>query len=129
MTTVAPLDPLDLLSLARQLISRPDSASIRTGCDRAYYAAFLYARNEMEAKGYFNPFADARDHRYVPENLKRQPGGLGAGNELNRLRRYRNHYTYFTGGLQISFQAGGAPAPSWMLSTAQRVIQFVQSLP
>ena len=121
MTTAPALDPLDLLGLASELAARKDASAIRTACDRAYYAAFLFTRNRLEQLGRATPLNNGGDHRYIPSQLKAAPGGVGYGNELDRLYGHRNRYTYQTGTPAV-------PSPGWMLATANDIIQFVRGL-
>ncbi len=127
MTTPKELDPLDFLLLANELVLRAgSSAAVRTACDRAYYAAFLYARDQLGRLGYATPHRNTRDHQYIPGTLRRLPGGVGHGNDLLRLFRQRKHYTYDTEDL--STVTASVSSPQWVLSTATRIIGFVQRL-
>lgn len=128
MTTVPELDPIDLLVLAQELNSRDDSPSIRSACDRAYYAAYLYTRNELTSLGRVELDGRSGDHGKVISSLKAQPDGLRHGNDLSILRRTRNSYTYDTGSLTLATTGGSARPTSWVLSRAQAVINFVQQL-
>lgn len=95
------LDPESLLDLAQELGGRDDTAARRTAVDRAYYSAFLHSRDLLAAKGYFSPTNTTLDHRTLPTWLTRVVS-LRAGNDLVRLRRARNRYTYTTGPLPTS---------------------------
>ncbi|MBI4216394.1 MAG: hypothetical protein HY687_03255 [Chloroflexi bacterium] len=114
-----PLDPTTYLDLARELASRRDTAARRTAADRAYYAAFLYSRDQLELKGYITPYQSTEDHKYVTENLRALIGS--AGNDEYRLREARNDVTYKTGQLQDKLQ--------WMINTADVIVQRVRALP
>jgi hypothetical protein len=136
MVAAARLDPLELLNLARELARRPDAAAVRTACDRAYYAAFLFCRDQLISMGIVEraggrgrtrrPRLTGRsaDHTIIPDSLRGLANGRRPGNELNRLREQRNQYTYNTGSLSTSAVA----TPQWMLSTAEDIIGFVQQL-
>ncbi|MCI0560946.1 MAG: hypothetical protein MN733_20870 [Nitrososphaera sp.] len=130
MTTIPALDPRDLLTLATNLYSGTDSASIRSSCDRAYYAAFLYAREELSTKGYYTPSYRSNDHKDLPPTIRRLQGGMGIGNELRLLRNSRNTYNYTTGAFPTSTSgANTTRPPQWMLTAAANVIQYVEQLP
>lgn len=132
----ARLNPMELLYLARELARRPDSAAVRTACDRAYYAAFLFCRDQMISMGIVEPAGGrgrrrrprltghSPDHGIVRDHLSELPNGVGPGIELDRLRTQRNLYTYNTGSLSTS----AVETPQWMLSTAEDIIGFVQQL-
>jgi len=121
------LDPATYLDLAKELASRSEAASKRTAGDRAYYAAFLFSRDQLASKNYITPYYNEQDHQYVPETLKKQ-GVLGSlGNDEQRLRRARNRLTYDTRSL--SGQAPPLPSLEWMLNTAQEIIDRVRALP
>lgn len=124
MMAAARLNPLELLNLARELARRPDAAAVRTACDRAYYAAFLFCRDQLKAMGIVEPTGRSADHGLMVRSLRRLPKGRGPGDELDRLRTQRNQYTYNTGSLSTSAVA----TPQWMLSTAEDIIGFVQQL-
>lgn len=86
-------NPLDFLKLAEELkLSVEDEAKIRTAISRAYYAAFLKAREWLRAKEW-PVYGDARDHREVPNGLRRQVG-KSASDNLGFLRRRRNNADY-----------------------------------
>lgn len=122
MSTAPTLDPLDLLEFAKQLAKRKDSPSIRTACDRAYYAAFLFARNQLTKLHKYTPQQSAQDHKGVDTQLQSETGGIEYGQSLRLLRVQRGYYTYDTGSPSVK-------PPAWMLSTAGNIIQFVQQLP
>lgn len=55
------LDPRTFLDLAEDLARSADESARRTAADRAYYAAFLYSRDQLAAKGYMTPYYTAGD--------------------------------------------------------------------
>lgn len=130
------LNPIELLDLARELARRPDSAAVRTACDRAYYAAFLFSRDQLISMGILEPAGGrgrrrrpsltghSPDHGIVSDRLSDLPNGRRPGNQLDRLRTQRNLYTYITGRLSTS----DVRTPQWMLSTAEEIIGFAQQL-
>jgi hypothetical protein len=120
------IDPITYIELVDELASRPESPAKRTAADRAYFAAFLFSRDQLTAKGYIIPHNDQQDHKYVTESLKREDL-LGAfGNEEYRLRIARNRVTYDTHNL---FHSQGQPSLNWMISTAKEIIKRVNKLP
>jgi hypothetical protein len=103
------LAPESLLRLAEELGARGDTAARRTAVDRTYYSVFLYSRDLLAARGSFSPTRTAQDHRTLPVSLSRALG-IRAGNDLVRLRRARNQFTYATGPLP----SGLAPTEHWL---------------
>ncbi|MBI2909690.1 MAG: hypothetical protein HYX92_18780 [Chloroflexi bacterium] len=114
------LDPAAYLDLANELASRPEAEAKRTAADRAYYAAFLFSRDQLAAKGYLVPYYSLEDHRYVAECLRELLGAVG--NDENRLRQRRNTVTYDTRDLS-------SPSLQWMINTAQKITELVKELP
>ncbi len=103
------LDPESLLRLAEEIGARGDTAARRTAVDRAYYSVFLYNRDLLAARGSYSPTYTTQDHRTLPVALSRALG-IRVGNDLVRLRRARNQYTYTTGPLPTSL----APTEHWL---------------
>jgi hypothetical protein len=118
------LDPVAYIELVDELASRPETPAKRTAADRAYFAAFLFSRDQLTTKGYIMPHYSQDDRKYVAENLKLLLGTFG--NQENRLRRARNRVTYDTRDLT---QSEGQPPLSWMISTAKEIIERVKKLP
>jgi hypothetical protein len=119
------IDPESYLVLAKELAMTSTPAARRTSADRAYYAAFLFSRDQLEAKGYITPYYDIGDHQYVATALKVHIGALG--NDENRLRLARNKITYDTRSLP---QGGdGVRTLDWMTRTASQIIERVRRLP
>lgn len=115
------LDPTAYFSLATELASRPEPVANRSAADRAYYAAFLYSRDELAKKGYMTPYYSLEDHKYVPQILKTYLGAIG--NDESRLRKARNTITYDTRDLtRVS-------TLRWMIETAGVLMEQVRSLP
>ncbi len=65
------VDPLKYLDLAKDMSSKPESEVRRTAGDRAYYAAFLFTRDQLASKGYIVPFNWERDKHDVSRILKK----------------------------------------------------------
>lgn len=87
------IDPANYLELARSLLKQQDSCSQRLAIDRAYYAAFLKTRDELEAKNYIVAKHSPEDHAMMPEYLKTFVR-FAIGNNLLKLRRVRNTVSY-----------------------------------
>ncbi len=122
------LDPSTYIELARELEARTEPAAKRAAADRAYYAAFLASRDELASKNYLTPYYyNVDDHKYVGQSLKRQDVLGQAGNDEMRLRLGRNRATYDTRDLLLSTQ--DVKKLSWMISTAEDIIQKVRALP
>lgn len=115
------VDPRTYLDLAKTLASQSDAASRRSAVDRAYYAAFLFSRDELAAKVYITPYYSTEDHGYISDNLRLHVA-LDIGNSEERLRRARNSITYNTRviTLDLSLRA--------IIDMAERVIQAVATL-
>lgn len=73
-----------------------EETKLRSSVSRAYYAAFCIARNYLrDIKGQpVSPGVEA--HTYVRDEFRRSPHRLfrKIGNNLDRLRRYRNKVDY-----------------------------------
>jgi uncharacterized protein (UPF0332 family) len=89
------------LNLAREIIGQPTSpanleAKRRSAISRAYYAAFISARNYLqEIEGLSIPItADA--HKYVVQQFKQSSDSdrQNIGRNLEKLRRERNQADY-----------------------------------
>lgn len=117
MTTAATTSA-DILALAGSLVAAGGSAEIRTGCDRAYYAAFHFCSDHLSGRGLFTPSARSDDHRALVVALR--PHNFRAGNDLHRLRISRNRYTYRLGTLRHG--RNSVISPAVMLTKAQAVI-------
>lgn len=123
--TTQELDPLDLLTLAEALAQSKDSARVRTACDRAYYAAFLFARERLAFLGKYIQHDNYRDHQEILVAIGKLPDGMGPRETLHRLRVHRNKFTYTVTALTHPTHA---LSPSDMLSRARLVIDFIQSV-
>ena len=114
------VEPCKYLEFAREISSRPETEAKRTAADRAYYAAFLFSRDQLASKGYITPYYWEEDNRYVSQELKRLKFSIG--NSENLLRTRRTEITYDTRDIN-------APSLEWMLDTAQKIIDYVKVLP
>ncbi len=91
------VDPEEYLELATELLKNNSPEYLRSAGDRAYYAAFLFCRDELTRKGYISPSYSTDDHDYVTISLINALGS--AGSEEYWLRRRRNSLTYNTNAL------------------------------
>ena len=114
------VDPVKYLEFAHEISSRPETEAKRTAADRAYYAAFLFSRDQLASKGYITPYYKEEDKRYVSQELKRLKFSIG--NSENLLRRRRTTITYDTRDVE-------GPSLNWMLQTAEKIIDYVKALP
>ena len=116
----SPLSPELYLDLSRELLKNNSSEYQRTAGDRAYYAAFLFCRDELTKKGYIKPFYSTEDHDYVTRSLVNV---LGSKSSMEYwLRHRRNQLTYDTKSVSdISINL--------MIETAQAIIEAVKALP
>lgn len=85
---IRPLDPLDFLTVGRQLAASREEARLRTAVGRAYYSVFLVARDKAGVRG-------RRDvHAQVVRTVRRRSGFRAAGDKLDSLRRLRTVADY-----------------------------------
>ena len=88
-----PVDPSDFLEVARALIKGdPSEAYLRTAVGRAYYAAFLQAR---DAAGLRNEGSGI--HEEVIKHYSNRKDQRIVGNRLSDLRKVRNRADYKPG--------------------------------
>jgi hypothetical protein len=118
--TFPTVDPLKYLEFAREVSSRTETEARRTAGDRAYYAAFLFARDQLALKRYIEPLYREQDKHDVSRKLKELKFGIG--NSVHLLRQRRTRVTYDTREV-VSSSLG------WMIDTAQKIIDYVKSLP
>ena len=100
-----------------------NSAALRSAVDRAYYAAFLSARDQLAAKGYRSFAASSRTHRQVRSTLLAMDPELG--DALDVLRRARNALTYETGAAKLPEDY----TIQRLLDAAREIIAAVEALP
>ena len=90
-----PIEPQAYLDLPIRLSRSSDEASRRSALDRAYYAAFLIARNELNDKGYIVAIQRSETHSQIIIALTK--AARNPGRRLELLRRARNRLTYQAG--------------------------------
>ena len=118
-----PIEPQSYLNLAFRLSRSFDEASRRSAVDRAYYAAFLAARNELDNKGYIVAVRRSESHVQVVVALTKV--ARNPGRRLELLRRARNRVTYQTG--RTNLPEGLSMAN--ILHSARVVIEAARALP
>ena len=117
------VEPDGYLALSRRLAALGDAVSFRSAVDRAYYAAFLAAREELSRKGY-GPFSrSSRAHTEVLEALHQLSGP--ASRRLRILRPARNRLTYRIEAVD----SPGGQSLGELLDLAQGVIGAATALP
>ena len=111
---MADFDPAEFNKLAEELLrnlsgapvatSGPDQARVRTAIGRAYYAAFLVAREKLSDLGKITPKRNWEDHRLLVDALGTEGGDLGS--RMHYLRRKRNQADYNLNPSGFTLQAG-----------------------
>ncbi|SRR6266496_2508131 len=96
-----PFDPTKFLALASQLVEpskRPEEEHVRTACGRAYYSAFLVAREQLTKIGHVmpGPGSGMSVHGYVIHTLSVSSDSTvaGLGLNLSDLFDKRKHADY-----------------------------------
>ena len=118
-----PVEPDDYLQLADGWARSDNPASRRSAVDRAYYAAFLTARDQLAAKGYDSFAANSQAHGQVQDALYSVRPEIGR--RLSDLRHARNRLTYETETTQLPRRQ---TLPR-LLNSARRIIAAVEALP
>ena len=117
------VDPAAYLALAIEWSQSTDSAALRSAVDRAYYAAFLSARDQLSAKGYGRFSQGPQAHSEVAKALSAVQ--VNVGERLITLRRARNRLNYQTGRATLP---RGQSIQSLMLF-ARAVVEAARALP
>lgn len=115
--------PEDYLALAMELALTPYVASRCSAVDRAYYAAFLAVRSQLDDKGYLSVGRGPGVHVQVADLLAQIDSGISR--MLVQLRLARNLLTYQTG--PTSLRRG--QSISELLDSARRINDSVKELP
>lgn len=89
------------LNLAKELAGQAttpanEEARLRDAISRAYYAAFILARNHLRDKEGHSIPTTGEAHQYVAEQFKLnpEPGHQVVASNLKKLRMYRNQADY-----------------------------------
>ena len=118
-----PVAPYAYLSLAIEWTHSTDVATLRSAVDRAYYAAFLTARDQLSAKGYGRFSAGPQAHRQVAKALSTIKADVRE--RLISLRRARNRLNYQTGSVNLP----RSQSLQSLMLFARVVIEAAQALP
>jgi uncharacterized protein (UPF0332 family) len=114
------------LSLAQQLYSNSngDEAFLRSAISRAYYAAFVTARNHLRDKDRIRniPVIDAHNFVITQFELSQNPLRNRIGVKLRNLRKWRNFADYEDRMFQLNYRTRTA------ITSAQEVLNDLQSL-
>ncbi len=116
---------VEFLALASELLAAGSEPRNRAAVSRAYYGAFHFVKELMDAAGVFLP-ASAEAHRQMQLCLKESQvdAARRAGDKLELLRTQRNRADY---DLRItSFQSGKGAAT--LLSEAQEVVALLENV-
>jgi len=89
---------MECLHVARYLVGTQQGpctkeASQRAAVSRAYIAAFVFVRNFEASNHGYRIWGDARDHRDLPEHLRRR-GAIAIVSDLYDLASRRGEYDY-----------------------------------
>ena len=115
--------PRKFLKLASQLIADKEydePCRIRTSVGRAYYAAFLYAKERLERLGYAFPDTH-RVHQLVIDDLMDR-GDTTIGSQLDKLLEKRRTADYYM-DVPISMSDG-----NHCMRISERIIYAADSL-
>jgi hypothetical protein len=113
---------IEFLALASELLAAGGESRHRAAAGRAYYGAFHFVKELMDAAGVFLP-ASAEAHRKMQLCLKESQvdAARRAGDKLELLRTQRNRADY---DLRITiFQSGKGAAT--LISEAQEVVALL----
>lgn len=116
MTTQSPFDPQDFLGLAAALSADTNArqAELRSAISRAYYGAFLLAKERLAQQRLMTPSGTGRDHLTTISTLRSR--NRRAGDELDKLRLNRNTADYQLAAVITHAQATQA------LSSARTIV-------
>jgi hypothetical protein len=97
---LADCSPADIRELGNELVDRSESASIRAGVSRLYYANHLHAIETIVPKYGIQLQGRGDDHGAIVKWLKNRGGRMKTWSErLSKLRTYREHADYHVNGL------------------------------
>ena len=91
-TRPAPFDPIEFLQVAEHLRLGKTEGEWRSAISRAYYAAFLQAREVLLANRAISLTATGQDHAAVIRAILAR--NRSRGTSIDRLRVLRNHADY-----------------------------------
>ena len=120
---VPAVTPAAYLALANEWAQSGETENVRSAVDRAYYAAFLTARDELSRKGYGRFAPTTQAHIQVAKSLSLVQPELEK--QIRALRRARNRLTYQTAAAVLP----GELTLRELLDYARAIIAAVEALP
>ena len=120
---VPAVTPAAYLALAEEWAQSGETATLRSAVDRAYYAAFLSARDQLSGKGYGRFAPTPQAHIQVARALAAVQPELDK--HLRALRRARNRLTYQTNATDLP----DGLSLQELLNLARAVMAAVEALP
>ena len=120
---VSAVTPAAYLALADEWAQSGETETLRSAVDRAYYAAFLTARDELSRKGYARFAPTPQAHIQVAKSLSSVQPELEK--QIRTLRRARNRLTYQTAAAALPDEL---TLPE-LLDYARAIIAAVEALP
>lgn len=120
---VPAVTPAAYLALADEWAQSGETENVRSAVDRAYYAAFLTARDELSRKGYGRFAPTPQAHHQVARSLIAVRPDMGK--QMRALRRARNRFTYQTAAAVLPDEL---TLPE-LLDFARAIIAAVEALP
>lgn len=115
--------PAAYLALADEWAQSGETETLRSAVDRAYYAAFLTARDQLSRKGYGRFASTPQAHNQVARALTAVRPDMGK--QMRVLRRARNRLTYQTAAAVMPDEL---TLPE-LLDFARAIIAAVEALP
>ena len=120
---VPAVTPAAYLALADEWAQSSETATLRSAVDRAYYAAFLSARDQLSSKGYGSFAPTPQAHIQVARAVASVQPDLDS--QMRVLRQARNRLTYRTA---LTALPNGLTVQE-LLDSAREVIAAVEALP
>ena len=120
---VPAVTPAAYLALAEEWAQSGETETLRSAVDRAYYAAFLTARDQLSRKGYGRFAPTPQAHNQVARALTAVRPEME--NQIRILRRARNRLTYQTAAAVLP---NNLTLPE-LLDFARAIIADVEALP
>ena len=115
--------PAAYLAQADEWAQSGETEYLRSAADRAYYAAFLTARDQLSRKGYGRFAPTLQAHNQVARALTAVRPDMGK--QMRVLRRARNRFTYQTAAAVLPDEL---TLPE-LLDFARAIIAAVEALP
>lgn len=115
--------------LARAPRGAPEEASFRAACGRAYYAAFVVARDSL-LSARIRVGTDGSVHHEISEMLKESTNEeiRTAGWSLDRLRRTRNRADYEVGLRSSAPGVFNQQMSQYAVASASSIVQAIKKI-